>query len=134
MNAAYVIDMPPISSLMSAPVITITPVRTVYDAARLMVERDVESLIVAWGDQVEGIITLKDIVHRVVAEKLGYDTNIYEVMTTPVVTVNKDASIAEAREIMREHDITRLPVEDEGRLVGIVVLSDLVRRHSLLLG
>lgn len=126
--------MPPISSLMSAPVITITPVRTVYDAARLMVERDVESLIVAWGDQVEGIITLKDIVHRVVAEKLGYDTNIYEVMTTPVVTVNKDASIAEAREIMREHDITRLPVEDEGRLVGIVVLSDLVRRHSLLLG
>jgi CBS domain-containing protein len=119
---------------MSEPVITITPVRTVYDAAKLMVERDVECLIVAWGDQVEGIITLKDIVHRVVAEKLDYDANIYEVMTTPVITVNIDDSIAEAREIMREHDITRLPVEDEGRLVGIVVLSDLVRRHSLLLG
>ncbi|NIU83020.1 MAG: CBS domain-containing protein, partial [Candidatus Thorarchaeota archaeon] len=133
MNATYDIDMPPVSSIMSEPVITITPIRSVYDAAKLMVERDVECLIVAWGDQVEGIITLKDIVHRVVAEKLDYDTNIYEVMTTPVITVNIDDSIAEAREIMREHDITRLPVEDEGRLVGIVVLSDMVRRHSLLL-
>lgn len=134
MCAVYIILMPPVSSIMSKPVITITPVRTVYDAAKLMAERDVECLIVAWGDQVEGILTLKDIVHRVVAEKLGYDKKIYEVMTAPVITVNKNASIIEAREIMRQHDITRLPVEDEGRLVGIVVLSDLVKRHSFLLG
>jgi CBS domain-containing protein len=126
--------MPPISSIMSEPVITITPVRTVYDAAKMMADKDIECLIVAWGDQVEGIITLKDIVHRVVAEKLDYDTKIYEVMTTPVITVNKNASLNEAREVMRQHDVTRLRVEDEGRLVGIVVLSDLVRRHSLLLG
>ena len=126
--------MPPISSIMSEPVITITPVRTVYDAAKMMADEDIECLIVAWGDQVEGIITLKDIVHRVVAEKLDYDTKIYEVMTTPVITVNKNASINEAREVMRQHYVTRLPVEDEGRLIGIVVLSDLVRRHSLSLG
>jgi len=119
--------MPSIRDIMSTPVVNISPIKTVYDAAKLMTDRNVECLVVVWEDRVEGIITEKDIVRRVVARKINYDVKVLNVMSKPVITINSDVSIKKAREVMILKKISRLPVVEKGRLVGIVVASDLIR-------
>ncbi|MFP3952265.1 MAG: CBS domain-containing protein [Candidatus Bathyarchaeia archaeon] len=114
-----------IRKIMSKPVITITPHKTVREAANLMADRDIECLVVAWGDRAIGIITEKDLVRKVIAENLPYNTDVYQVMSKPLITINSDAHLDEAREKMKKYGISRLPVEDEGKLVGIVTVSDI---------
>jgi CBS domain-containing protein len=118
--------MPLLKDLMSKPVISILPTKTIMDAAKLMKENDIESLVVAWGDQAVGILTEKDIVRRVVAEGLHYDTKVMEVMSRPLITIKADATPENAIDKMREHGIKRLPIEEKGKIIGIVVESDLL--------
>lgn len=119
--------MPTLKKIMSEPVVTVLPSETVLRCARLMKEKDIESLVVAWGEQGVGIITEKDIVRRVVAEGLAYDTKVLEVMSKPLITIHADSTPEEAMAKMREHSIKRLPVEEKGRIIGIVVQSDLIK-------
>lgn len=114
-----------IRAIMSKPVITITPHRTVREAAKLMADKDIECLVVAWGDRAVGIITEKDLVRKVIAKDLPYTTDVYEIMSKPLITIESDAYPDEAIKQMKKFDISRLPVEDDGKLVGIVTESDL---------
>jgi CBS domain-containing protein len=116
-----------LKEIMSEPVVTVLPSDNVLRCARLMKEKDIESLVVAWGEQGVGIITEKDIVRRVVAEGLGYETKVVDVMSKPLITIQADATTEDAVEKMREHRIKRLPVEEKGRIIGIVVQSDLIK-------
>lgn len=112
---------------MSKPVITILPSKTVLDAARIMTDKNIESLVVVWGDRAVGIITEKDIVRRVVSKELPYTTKVLDVMSKPVTTISADEFLGDAREIMIEHGIKRLPVTEKGKIIGIVVESDLIK-------
>jgi CBS domain-containing protein len=99
---------------------------TVTDAARQMRDGDVGDVIVMQGGQVSGIVTDRDIVIRAIAE--GRDPNstpVSEVCTSDVTTLDPQQSIDEAIQMMREHDIRRLPVVTNGRPVGILSLGDL---------
>jgi CBS domain-containing protein len=119
--------MPLLKDIMSKPVVTVLPSDSVLRCAELMKEKDIESLVVAWGEQGVGIITEKDIVRRVVAEGLSYDTRVLEVMSKPLITIHADSTPEEAIEKMKENGIKRLPVEEKGRIIGIVVQSDLIK-------
>ena len=111
---------------MSSPVVTILPRKTVLDAAKLLTMKDIESLIVAWGDETVGVITEKDIVRRVVAKELPYSTKIADIMSTPVITINVRKTGEEAMRLMHEEGVKRLPVVERGKIVGIITATDLV--------
>ncbi len=111
---------------MNCPVLTILPRKTVLDAAKLLTMKDIESLIVAWGDEAVGVITEKDIVRRVVAKELPYSTKITDIMSTPVITINVEKTGKEAMRLMHEEGVKRLPVLEKGKIIGIITATDLV--------
>ena len=102
------------------------------DAAKVMRDADIGDLIVVEGDRVAGIVTDRDIVVRGIAD--GRDpqsTSMSEVGTSDPTTLEPGQGIDEAIETMRRLDVRRLPVVENGRLVGIVSLGDLaVERDS----
>src|SRR5687767_9105862 len=98
----------------------------VIEAARQMRDGDIGDVVVTSEGRVNGIVTDRDIVIRAIAE--GSDpqsTPVREVCTGDVMTLEPSQSVDEAVQAMREHDIRRLPVVDQGRPVGIVSLGDL---------
>ncbi|WP_435196854.1 CBS domain-containing protein [Natronomonas sp. EA1] len=113
-----------VADLMSTTVRTVTPTATVREAAAQFREANVGSLVVV-DDGPVGIITEADIV-RLVAEGAALDdTTVGDVMTTELVTVGPEATLAHAAELLTTHDIRRLPVVDDDGLVGILTSSDL---------
>jgi len=115
-----------VSEVMTAQVATATPRSTVAEVARTMVQ--VESGVVPVVDdgRVVGLITDRDIVIRVVAEGLGLDTPVADVMTEEVETCREDDNVADAAAKMGAKQIRRLAVlNDQGRLAGIVSLGDI---------
>ncbi len=112
-------------------VVTIEVGQSVLDAARLMREHHVGSLIVVEdeGDGAKpcGILTDRDIVIGLVAKEVTdlRALDVSEVITRALVTVDFTDTLADAAEIMREHAVRRLPVTDvDGNLVGILALDD----------
>ena len=99
---------------------------TLQDAAREMRDGDIGSVLVTRDGAILGIVTDRDIVVRAVAD--GRDptsTRVEEVCTESVQTLTPDQTVEEAIRLMREHDIRRIPVVQEGRPAGIVSLGDL---------
>lgn len=112
--------------LMTRDVHTCSPRDTVRDAAKIMRSIDVGIVPVCEGDKLTGVITDRDIILNVVAE--GQDANTVLVgncMTRSVVTGTPDMDAHEAADLMAGHQIRRLPVVENGRLVGIVAIGDL---------
>jgi CBS domain-containing protein len=103
----------------------------VAEAARIMYERDVCSVIVTRNDTNKlirksvGIITARDILHRVVAQSKGpFKLTLKDIMSTPLITINKDAPTNGAILLMKSKNITRLPVINEaGEILGVVSLK-----------
>jgi CBS domain-containing protein len=118
--------MSDLRDIMSSPVVTILPRKTVLDAAKLFTMKDIESLIVAWGDEAVGIITEKDIVRRVVAKGLPYSTKIADIMSSPVITIPVGKTGEDAMRLMHEKGVKRLPIVERGKIVGIITATDLV--------
>jgi len=112
------------------PVINIGPNRTVLEAARLMKESDRGSLLIVDGKITVGIITERDLVIRVIAKNLSHTTSVSEVMSSPLVTINANATLKKAARIMGEHNIRRLPVVEGGGVAGILIASDVLRQLS----
>jgi CBS domain-containing protein len=105
---------------------TVSPSDSIVDAARVMNEADIGDVIVAEGDEIKCIVTDRDIVVRAIAE--GRDpqsTSVSDVCTPSLETIEPSASVDDALRKMREADIRRLPVVEDGRPVGIVSLGDL---------
>ena len=115
-----------VEQIMTRDPRTVDASDTVMDAARVMRDNDIGDAVVMDGGQITGIVTDRDIVVRGVAE--GRDpesTDVSEVCTTGVETIEPEASVDDALSRMREKDIRRLPVAKNGRPVGIVSLGDL---------
>jgi len=116
----------PVKEVMTKEVITISPKDSIAQAAKLMSSNRVGCLVVIQDKTPIGIITERDILTKVVGLDLKPSKVLVgEVMSSPPVTVNPDTSVSEAARLMRKHDIRRLPVVNEGKLVGIVTASDL---------
>ena len=102
---------------------------TVREAAELMGELDVGALPVGGAEAVEGVVTDRDILYRVVAEGLnGAELPVREVASRPVIGCGEEDALQVAMDLMAAHGIRRLAVrDDEGRVVGWITLSDLAR-------
>jgi CBS domain-containing protein len=121
-----------VEHVMSEDPVCVTPEMSLQQAARLMVEHDCGALPVIQPDgsgQPLGIITDRDITCRTVAVgKNPLEMRVSDAMTTPAVTVPRDASVDECREQMEEGQVRRMLVVDEqGRICGIVAQADIAR-------
>ncbi len=122
-----------IKEIMSR-VIKISAGSTVSDAAKLMDEKNFGSLPVEENDKVIGIITERDVLRKIVARgKDPSTTTVKDIMTSPVITISPENSIEEANELMTEKKIRRLPVEEDGKVIGMITLKDISNnlRYSL---
>jgi CBS domain-containing protein len=108
-------------------IVSIDSKAKVKDAARMMVEKRIGSLVANRDGLPFGIITERDLVEKIAAE--GVDpakTAVSEVMTAPLTTINASASIIDAARRMVEKRVKRLVVTDQDKIVGIVSQTDLV--------
>jgi CBS domain-containing protein len=115
-----------VEEIMTRDPRTVSASDTIVDAARVMNDADIGDVIVVDGDEIKCIVTDRDIVVRAIAE--GRDpqsTSVGDVCTPSLETIEPDASVDDALRKMREADIRRLPVVQDGRPVGIVSLGDL---------
>jgi CBS domain-containing protein len=119
--------MPSVKDIMTKDVATARANQTVCEAAQLMASRGLGCLVIIEGEAPIGIVTERDIVRRIVAQRLPYDTKISEIMTKDLVTADPNMSLRDAARLMSTNKIRRLPVVKQNKLVGIVVASDFVR-------
>jgi CBS domain-containing protein len=106
---------------------SIGPDATALDAALLMNEHKIGSFIVLDGGQLVGMITERDILQRVVAQRRDpAETRVRDVMTTEVVCCQTCTALDEARGVMKNRRIRHLPVvDDQNRLLGLISIGDL---------
>ena len=116
-----------VKEIMTSDVKTISAAATIQEAATLMADLGIGSLVVTEKKMLVGIITEGDILRDVVAvDKLPSKTKVKEVMATELVAVGPDATIEDAAEAMTEKKVKRLPVVYKNNLVGIVSAVDIV--------
>lgn len=117
--------------LQSKPlgVLTIEPTETVYRALEIMAENNVGALVVVDGDQTVGMFSERDYARKVVLKgRSSKDTPVGDLMTRNLYTVDPETTVEECMSLLTDKRIRHLPVIEEGRLVGIVSIGDLVKR------
>jgi uncharacterized protein (DUF2267 family) len=99
----------------------------VLEAARALENNNIGAIVVQEKGGVVGIVTDRDLAVRVVGRRLDPNTTtIGEVMTSPVATLSPDDTQSAAIQLMKQRNVRRIPLVEEGRLVGIVTLDDLI--------
>jgi len=124
-----------VEDVMTPAVKTVERYASVLEATKIMEDMLLGALVVVERSRAVGIITERDVIHRVV--NAGLDpkrTAVSEVMSSPLVTITPEASIEKAAQLMVEKRIKKLPVLKDGRLVGIITATDIVREVPHLRG
>jgi CBS domain-containing protein len=104
---------------------------SVVEAARMMREEHIGSLPITDDEQLVGMITDRDLATRVVAEAADpTTTSVGDVYSQELVSIEPDEDLEEALQLMARHQIRRLPVVENGRLVGIVAQADIALREN----
>jgi len=104
---------------------------SVVEAARLMREGHIGSLPVTEDERLVGMITDRDITTRVVAESAAPETtSVGDVYSRDLISVEPDHDLDEALELMARHQVRRLPVVENGRLVGVVAQADIALKDN----
>jgi CBS domain-containing protein len=109
---------------------TVSPDDTVQSVARIMQAEDTGAVPVVTDGRVLAVVTDRDIVVRVVAEGGSFTSPIRDIASSDVICASPEMSTREATELMSEHQIRRLPVVENDRLVGIVSIGDLAVKEN----
>ena len=120
-----------VNQVMSKNVLTAEKSTSLQDAAQEMNRLNVGCVIVTDNSKPIGIVTERDFVTKVAAEGRPLFTEISEVMSSPLITIDPEETIWEASEIMKEKLIHKLPVIENERIVGVITTSDIVRISSV---
>ncbi len=123
-----------IREIMTKAPKTGTPAMNVVEAAKLMRSERIGSLVVVDGDTAVGILTERDILNKIVAEgKSGKTVKVGQVMSAPLITVSPDDTLADAAKRMSRKRVRRLPVCENGRLVGMLTENDVIKLSPALI-
>lgn len=107
---------------------SIGPDASVYDAMKLMADKEIGALIVMEGANLAGIISERDYARKVILKgRSSKSTQVKEIMTPRVVYTHPEQNIEECMAVMTDKRVRHLPVIDEGRLVGVISIGDLVK-------
>ncbi len=106
---------------------------SVFEAVQLMVEKNVGSLLVTEGGDIAGIVTERDYLRRVTLEAHSdRETPVREIMSSPLIVASPQTTVDECMALMTDRRIRHVPVVDEGSVVGVVSIGDVVKFKSKL--
>ena len=120
-----------VNQVMSKNVLTLDKSTSLQEAAENMKKLNVGCVIVTGNNNPIGIITERDFVTKIVAEGRPLFTEIQEVMSSPLITIDSEETIWEASELMKEKSIHKLPVKENEQIAGIVTTTDIVKISSV---
>ena len=123
-----------VKDIMSKELVTISKERSALDAAKIMTDKGVSSLIVLAGDQPVGIVTERDFIKKICLKELQLsEVQIGHIMSKIRTYATPDTSIEVAVQRMINNRIRRLPIIDDDKLVGIVTVTDLAKHLRTIL-
>lgn len=109
-------------------VYSISPGASVLDALKQMAERGVGALLVMEGERIAGIISERDYARKLVLlGRASHGTPVREIMSSPVMYVRPDQTNEECMALMTENRLRHLPVVENGKLIGLISIGDLVK-------
>ena len=110
-----------------ARVVKVRPDQSVLEAIKVLAQEDIGAAIVMTGDRLAGIFSERDYTRKVILKGRSSDsTRVEEIMTASVIVVNPRTRARECMALMTEKNIRHLPVVDEGRVIGMVSIRDIV--------
>jgi CBS domain-containing protein len=106
-------------------VYSVSPDATVYDALKLMAEKEIGALVVLEDGKMVGILSERDYARKIILKgKASKDTTVREIMTSEVIHTRPDEKVRKCLSLMTKHHFRHIPVLEEGRLVGILSIED----------
>jgi signal-transduction protein with cAMP-binding, CBS, and nucleotidyltransferase domain len=121
-----------VKQVISKVLLKIDGKSTIGEAAKVMKRERVGSILVTQGNQINGIITETDIIQKLVAVNLDPGRTLVEmIMSSPLLTIEADCSVLEANDLMDRKHVRHLGVTDQGKVVGMISVRDLL--HPLYL-
>ncbi len=109
-------------------VYTITPTATVFEAVKLMAEKNIGALVVVEGGKVVGMISERDYARTIVLmARSSKTTAVRDIMMTPVIYMLPDQTSEECMALMTERRLRHFPVIDKGKLIGVISIGDLIK-------
>ena len=115
-----------VKDYMEKDVPTIGDTATVTEAAKMMSDLGKGFLVVLKGGMPGGIVTEEDFVKKVLASDLDPKTlSVGQIMSSPLITINPDEDLLKASQLMKEHEVRRLPVVKDGIIYGVITAMDI---------
>jgi len=122
-SAAQVLKSKPRQTVES-----VAPSTSVFDAVKLMAEKNIGALLVLEEQKIVGIITERDYARKVVLlGRSSKETPVRDIMSSPVMYVRPDQTNEECMALMTDNRLRHLPVVDQGKLIGLISIGDLVK-------
>jgi CBS domain-containing protein len=119
-----------VAAKASQDIVTIKPDATVRELVALLAEHNIGAAVVsADGVAVDGIVSERDVVRQLNGNDQALSASVADIMTSNVRTCETSSSLDEVRTVMTEGRFRHLPVVDDGRLVGVVSIGDIVKSH-----
>jgi CBS domain-containing protein len=116
-----------VRDIMSKNVKVVSPDTTAQEVVATMSKFDISSIIVVQGERPVGIITLRDILSKVVVQCLAPQAlTARQIMSSPLVTIKESATVEEAANLMIQQKVKTLPVMDDNKLAGVLTHTDIV--------
>ena len=116
-----------VKDIMNPNVVSLGPEASLKEASELMAKQKIGSIVIVDSDKPVGILTERDFATKILLKPYSSETKVSEVMSSPVIHVSSDQSVADIIDIMANKDIRKVPVIDNGKVLGIVTGTEFLR-------
>lgn len=116
-----------VKEIMNPNVISLASNASIKEAAELMSSQKIGSIVIVDENKPIGIITERDFVTKITLKPFSGDSKVSEVMSSPVIHVSSDQSVADVIDIMANKEIRKVPVIDNGKIIGMVTGTEFLR-------
>ena len=120
-----------VSDIMKKKMISIDETKTIKEAASLMNEAKIGSIIITKDDIPVGILTERDFVTKIAVEEIPLSVSLSQVMIKPLLVIAPNQTVWEAAEIMKNMQVHRLAVQEGSKIIGMVTTTDLIKICSI---
>ena len=116
-----------VKEIMNPNVVSLGPNASLKNAAELMAQQKIGSIVIVDNNEPIGIITERDFATKIMLQPYSADSKVSEAMSSPVVYITSNQSVADVIDIMANKDIRKVPVIDNGKVIGIVTGTEFLR-------